>query len=99
MKTELFLLTQDDIPYINPCIYAFQDSQYLYMVSSYIEGYTLQEIFEKKHEFNENEGKYVMMTLISIIDGLHRKGYVFGELSPRNFIIDLEKFNIKVGFP
>lgn len=80
--SELLLLTQSNNKFLLKTYFAFQDYEYLYLVSEYFSAYPLMEVM-KVHEFSENETKYITSALISVIEEIHGQGYAITQLSPK----------------
>jgi serine/threonine protein kinase len=54
------------------------------------------EYLLQHHIFTENESRYVVAALLSIIDYVHRQGFAITELSPANIHIDIRTGRLKV---
>ena len=61
----------------------------------YVEGYTLEDIM-KVHVFSESETKFVICSLIRIIEGLHSLGYSLVSLDPHTIIFDTKEQSLKL---
>jgi len=83
---EMKLLTESTNPYFIRTYFAFQDYESLYLVTEAIDSIEFSEIIGKR--FTEEEAKYVIFALISIIEELHKKGFAFTELCPKNLHIN-----------
>ena len=78
-------------------MFAFQDYSSLYLVHSFSEYFTLEEVI-MEHMFEQDEAKYVIMGLINIIERLHQRKYALCQLNPKNIVIDRKTGDIKVTF-
>ena len=55
-------------------LFAFQDYSSLYLVKSFIDGVTLEEVLNH-HTLNEDEAKYIVLGLINIIEKSHQQKF------------------------
>ncbi len=75
-------------------IWADHDQDHLFaFVIEHIEK-SLDEYFEKKNEFSFEEVLAISQKMIKIIDNIHSKGVVHGQISSRSIMIDPENNNL-----
>ena len=83
----------------HPCIvnihYAFQDFDYIYLVSEYAPGGDLYHAL-KKTNFTENQSKFLISCLLLGLDYIHSKGIIHKDIKPSNLLFDRQGY-LKLG--
>lgn len=60
---------------------AFQEGQYLYSVYEYVKGPSLRQLFRQRI-CDEAQTKFVVCSLIVIMEYVHSHGYILSDLNP-----------------
>lgn len=76
-------------------LYAFQDYSSLYLVTEFIDGFTLEEVL-KYHVLSEEEAKYVIVGLVTMLEKIHQQKFILAELCPKNIIVDRKTGRFKL---
>jgi serine/threonine protein kinase len=74
---------------------AFQDQQFLYLVTEALDSVSFETLLEE-HCFSEDETRYVVSTLLGILDYVHARGYALTQLSPKDICFDRRTGQLKV---
>ena len=82
------ILTESNNNNIIKVFAAFQDTEFLYLVAESFDSVPFQELLEE-HSFTEDETRYVVQSLLSLLSYVHGKGYALTELSPKNIHFDI----------
>ena len=64
------------------------DEDIYYMAMEYIDGFTIDQIIEQKGKFTEKETVKYILDLLSIIEYIYSKGYLYRDLKPQNAMIN-----------
>lgn len=67
--------------------------KYVYIVSEYIEGPTLQNFIQNNKTFSVNYIWPMMMQLLVGLSDIHSKGYAHRDIKPQNIMVDLSNPN------
>lgn len=77
------------VPFFIPVQDVFTENATAYMVMPYLKGQTLKEVIAKKKRFSMAETLALMMPVMDITDGLHKKGILHLNIHPGNiFLVD-----------
>ncbi len=78
----------NEIPGIVSVFDFFEENNTAYMVMEYLEGCTLREYIRSNGErLDINTGLYMMDSLITALDAVHRAGIIHRDISPENIFI------------
>lgn len=90
-------MTQTQNPHIIKVLHAFQDQEYLYLVTEPIDPLPF-ELLIHQHPFSEDQIRYIASALVSVLEDVHSQGYALTELSPSNILFDRTTGTLKVVF-
>lgn len=87
---EKFVLSRVNSPFIVPLKFAFQSSEKLYLVLSFINGGELFYHLQKARRFPLIRAKFYICELLSAIETLHSLNIVYRDLKPENILLDYQ---------
>ncbi|MDT3427421.1 serine/threonine-protein kinase [Paenibacillus forsythiae] len=88
LERERHILLQLDHPYIPACRDYFEERGSAWLVTDYVEGYTLEElIFEQGCLFGEQEALRFALCLMDRVNHVHERGFVHLDLRIPNVIL------------
>ena len=87
---EKFVLSRVNSPFIVPLKFAFQSSEKLYLVLSFINGGELFYHLQKARRFPLIRAKFYICELLSAIETLHFMNIVYRDLKPENILLDYQ---------
>ena len=87
---EKFVLSRVNSPFIVPLKFAFQSSEKLYLVLSFINGGELFYHLQKARRFPLIRAKFYICELLSAIETLHSMNIVYRDLKPENILLDYQ---------
>ena len=87
-KTERDLMVKVNCPFIIDIKFAFQDKQYLYLLTEFMQGGELFFHLFKDKRFNNEKAKFYTIEIILAIDFMHKKKMIYRDLKPENVLID-----------
>lgn len=87
---EKFVLSRVNSPFIVPLKFAFQSSEKLYLVLSFINGGELFYHLQKARKFPLIRAKFYICELLSAIETLHCMNIVYRDLKPENILLDYQ---------
>lgn len=85
-------------PFIVKLHFAFQTSDYLYMLLDFCPGGDLGEILQKEGKFAEERAKIYICELLLAIEELHKRNIIYRDLKPDNVVLDKEGHAILTDF-
>jgi len=88
VKNERRILIEGNSTFLLGLNYAFQDPQYIYLVTEYCPGGDLDRLLRMIVQLTEEEAKMYMAEMIMGVHTLHQLGYIHRDLKPENFLID-----------
>ena len=68
--------------------YAFQDKENLYIVTDFMSGGDLRYNMHLKKCFTENEGRFIIASIIVGLDFLHQNNIIHRDIKPENIVLD-----------
>ena len=90
IQDEFTILKQISHPFIINIHFAFQDTDYLYLVMDYLEGgdlrYQLYQSSITNHKFNERQLKFFIANILLGLDYLHSNNVIHRDIKPENLI-------------
>ncbi|QPG74912.1 hypothetical protein FOA43_002250 [Brettanomyces nanus] len=87
---EKFVLSRVNSPFVVPLKFAFQSSEKLYLVLSFINGGELFYHLQKARRFPLIRAKFYICELLSAIETLHKMNIVYRDLKPENILLDYQ---------
>lgn len=87
---EKFVLSRVNSPFIVPLKFAFQSSEKLYLILSFINGGELFYHLQKSRRFSLIRAKFYICELLSAIETLHSMNIVYRDLKPENILLDYQ---------
>lgn len=88
--TERNVLSAIDHPFIVKLRYAFQNSEYLFLIMDYYPGGDLGSYLVDEGTFNEKKAKVYIAEIILALEEIHKNDIIFRDLKPENVMIDAE---------
>ncbi len=68
----------------------FRDHDALYLVQEWISGITLEQKLHQQHQLSESETKEILLSLLSVLECIHRLGIIHRDIKPNNIILRSE---------
>ncbi|MGF1590191.1 MAG: serine/threonine protein kinase [Pleurocapsa sp.] len=68
----------------------FSDNDALYLVQEWILGITLEQKLHQQHKLSESETKEILLSLLSVLECIHRLGIIHRDIKPNNIILRSE---------
>lgn len=87
---EKFVLAQIDNPFVVPLKFAFQSTDKLYLVLSFINGGEIFYHLQKSGRFSLVRSKFYIAELLSAIESLHKLNIIYRDLKPENILLDYQ---------
>ena len=84
------LLERLDHPFIMKLLFAFQDTQHLYLIMDFVNGGELFYHLAKAGKFDEKRAQFYIAEIVLALEYLHKEGIVYRDLKPENILIDKE---------
>lgn len=75
-------------PFLVTLHFAFQDSEYLYLVQDFVNGGELFFHLQKRKSFKEEEIKLYIAEIVVVLKFLHSNGIIYRDLKPENIVLD-----------
>ena len=75
-REERDVMAIGNTPWITKLYYAFQDSDFLYLVMEYIQGGNLLTQLYKDDVFDENTARFYLAETILALNAVHQLGYI-----------------------
>ena len=82
-----FMVALSDCPFSAQLVGAYEDETHAHLVVELCEGGDLKHLLKRKPTLTEKEACEVMFTVLNFIDHCHRKGFVFSDVKPANFML------------
>ena len=75
-------------PLLSNMYFAFQDTEYLYIVMDYLSGGDLRYEICKRNFFTQKETKFIASCIILSLEYIHKKNIIHRDLKPENLVFD-----------
>ncbi|KAK9453729.1 kinase-like domain-containing protein [Dipodascopsis uninucleata] len=86
--TERDILTAANSPWLVKLLYAFQDSESIYLAMEYVPGGDYRTLLNNTGVLSPRHARFYLSEMFCAIDSLHKLGYIHRDLKPENFLID-----------
>ena len=88
--TERNVLSAIDHPFVVKLRYAFQNSEYLFLIMDYYPGGDLGTYLMDEGTFTEKKAKIYIAEIVLALEELHKNDIIFRDLKPENVMVDAE---------
>ena len=82
------LLSKLNHPFLVNLYYAFQDTEYLYLILDYLSGGDLRFHLKKRIIFTEKQSKFFLANLLLSLEYIHTHNIIHRDIKPENLIMD-----------
>eukprot|EP01105_Mastigella_eilhardi_P010292 TRINITY_DN2405_c0_g1_i2.p1 TRINITY_DN2405_c0_g1~~TRINITY_DN2405_c0_g1_i2.p1 ORF type:complete len:967 (-),score=177.35 TRINITY_DN2405_c0_g1_i2:81-2609(-) len=82
------LAAAHDNPWVVKLLYAFQDSDYLYLITEFLPGGDMMSLLIKQDIFTEDQARFYCAELILAVESVHKLNYIHRDVKPDNLIFD-----------
>lgn len=86
--TERDILTASKSPWLVKLLYAFQDTQNVYLAMEFVPGGDYRTLLNNTGILNPRHTRFYISEMFCSLDALHKLGYIHRDLKPENFLID-----------
>ena len=88
IKSEKFILSQIDHPFIVKLVCCFQNAKYVYMLFEFLSGGEVFRRLRKEGRFSEDVALFYAVEILLAIRYLHTNEIVYRDLKPENLLLD-----------
>jgi serine/threonine protein kinase len=102
--TERDVLTASNSPWLVKLLYAFQDTENVYLAMEYVPGGDVRTLINKSGVLLEVHTRFYISEMFIAVNSLHELGFIHRDIKPENFLIDanghikLTDFGLSRGF-
>ncbi|KAJ1559844.1 hypothetical protein HK405_009131 [Cladochytrium tenue] len=82
------LTRSDNSPWLVKLLYAFQDTEHVYLAMEYVPGGDMRTLLTNSGVLREEHARFYSAEMFTAVAELHRLGYIHRDLKPENFLID-----------
>ncbi|KZT58543.1 AGC/NDR protein kinase [Calocera cornea HHB12733] len=82
------ILTATRTPWLVALLYAFQDTQHVYLAMEYVPGGDFRTLLNNSGVLKEEHARFYICEMFAAVNELHRLGYIHRDLKPENFLVD-----------
>ncbi|KAF8639397.1 hypothetical protein AX17_001522 [Amanita inopinata Kibby_2008] len=82
------ILTATKTPWLVRLLYAFQDSQCVYLAMEYVPGGDFRTLLNNSGVLKEEHARFYISEMFAAVIELHKLGYIHRDLKPENFLVD-----------
>ena len=87
MMTELSILKSIRHHLIANLYFAWQDTEWLYLATEFVQGGDLRHLMKSKKTFPEDAAKFIIANLILGLEFIHHNGILHRDIRPENILI------------
>lgn len=88
MVQEKNVLAQLNHMFILKSIKTFKDSTHLYFLTEFVKGTDLFDVLRKLGLVSDEDAKFLIASLVLILEHLHERNIVYRDLKPENLLVD-----------
>jgi serine/threonine kinase 38 len=93
--SERHVLVAADHPFVCKLCFAFQSSEFLYLVMEFLAGGDFMTLLIDRDTLTEAEARFYVAEMVVAIDSIHKLGFIHRDVKPDNLLID-EQGHIKL---
>ncbi|KAG6331083.1 hypothetical protein ID866_8005 [Astraeus odoratus] len=82
------ILTATKTPWLVRLLYAFQDSENVYLAMEYVPGGDFRTLLNNSGVLKEEHARFYIGEMFVAVNELHKLGYIHRDLKPENFLVD-----------
>ncbi|KAI6011700.1 hypothetical protein PISMIDRAFT_686499 [Pisolithus microcarpus 441] len=82
------ILTATKTPWLVRLLYAFQDSENVYLAMEYVPGGDFRTLLNNSGVLKEEHARFYISEMFAAVSELHKLGYIHRDLKPENFLVD-----------
>ncbi|KAF8584970.1 kinase-like protein [Ramaria rubella] len=82
------ILTATKTPWLVSLLYAFQDTQHVYLAMEYVPGGDFRTLLNNSGVLKEEHARFYISEMFAGVNELHQLGYIHRDLKPENFLVD-----------
>ncbi|KAH0445956.1 hypothetical protein IEQ34_025210 [Dendrobium chrysotoxum] len=86
--TERDILTATRTPWLVRLLYAFQDSDHVFLAMEYVPGGDFRTLLNNSGVLREEHARFYAAEMFVAVNELHSLGYIHRDLKPENFLVD-----------
>ncbi|KAI9294754.1 kinase-like protein [Neoconidiobolus thromboides FSU 785] len=86
--TERDVLTASNSPWLVKLLYAFQDSENVFLSMEFVPGGDMRTLLNSNGMLLDRHARFYIAEMFAAVDSLHQLGYIHRDLKPENFLID-----------
>ncbi|KAK9467594.1 kinase-like domain-containing protein [Lipomyces arxii] len=86
--TERDILTAANSSWLVKLLYAFQDTEHIYLAMEYVPGGDYRTLLNNTGILSSRHARFYISEMFCAIESLHKLGYIHRDLKPENFMID-----------
>ncbi|WVQ81848.1 hypothetical protein IAT38_003975 [Cryptococcus sp. DSM 104549] len=82
------ILTAVKTPWLVRLLYAFQDTEHVYLAMEYVPGGDFRTLLNNSGVLKEEHARFYAAEMFAGVNELHKLGYIHRDLKPENFLVD-----------
>ncbi|KAJ8591338.1 kinase-like protein [Rhizopogon salebrosus TDB-379] len=82
------ILTATKTSWLVRLLYAFQDTQHVYLAMEYVPGGDFRTLLNNSGVLKEEHARFYISEMFVAVNELHKLGYIHRDLKPENFLVD-----------
>lgn len=86
--SERHVLVAADHPFVCKLCFAFQNTEYLYLVMEFVPGGDFMTLLIDRDTLTEAEARFYVAEMVVAIDSIHKLGFIHRDVKPDNLLID-----------